>query len=137
LKQLPIVSGDTLSDVLVNDQLNEDQLREVNKLLREFSDVLTDSPDTTKLVKHGIEVTTSEPVRSIPYPILHAMRDVIRKEIDSMLEMRVIESSKSSYSSPIVLVIQTDGSNGVCIGYRKLNRISTVDAEPMPNPDDN
>jgi hypothetical protein len=132
----PVVSGETLSDVLVNDQLSEDQLREVSELLREFSDVLTDSPGTTNLVEHGIEVTTSEPVRSRPYPIPHAMRDVIKKELDSMLEMGVIEPSESAYSSPVVLVKKPDGSNRFCIDYRKLNRISKFDAEPMPNPDE-
>ena len=51
--------------------------------------------------------------------------------MDSMLEMRVVRPSTSPYTSPIVMAKKKDGSNRVCVDFRKLNRITEVDPEPM------
>ena len=49
-----------------------------------------------------------------------------------MLDKGVIVPSKSPYSSPIVMVPKKDGTNRMCIDYRKLNEITTKDAYPLP-----
>ena len=54
------------------------------------------------------------------------------KEIDSMLACGVIEPSTAAYASPIVVVKKPDGSNRICVDYRKLNKITVFDPEPMP-----
>ena len=54
-------------------------------------------------------------------------------EIQNMLDLGVIEPSISPYSSPIVLVPKKDGSVRFCIDFRKLNKVTEFDAEPMPN----
>ena len=57
----------------------------------------------------------------------------MESEIDMMIELGVIEPSISPYSSPIVLVPQKNGSVRFCIDFRKLNKVTESDAEPMPN----
>ena len=57
----------------------------------------------------------------------------MESEIDEMIELRVIEPSISPYSSPIVLVPKKDGSVRFCIDFRKLDKATEFDAEPMPN----
>ena len=57
----------------------------------------------------------------------------MESEIDEMIELGVIEPSISPYSSPIVLVPKKDGSVRFCIYFRKLNKVTEIDAEPMPN----
>ena len=59
--------------------------------------------------------------------------DVMDSEIKEMLELGVIEKSVSPYSSPVVLVPKKDGSVRFCIDFRKLNKVTEFDAEPMPN----
>ena len=54
-------------------------------------------------------------------------------EIQDVLDLGVIEPSISPYSSPIVLVPKKDGSVRFCIDFRKLNKVTEFDAEPMPN----
>jgi hypothetical protein len=47
-----------------------------------------------------------------------------------MLQMGVIRESKSPYASPVVVVRKKDGTNRVCVDYRKLNRLTVFDPAP-------
>ena len=49
-----------------------------------------------------------------------------------MLEKGVIVPNKSPFSSPLVMVPEKDGTNRMCIDYRKLNEITLKDAYPLP-----
>uniref|UniRef100_K7EZI4 ribonuclease H n=1 Tax=Pelodiscus sinensis TaxID=13735 RepID=K7EZI4_PELSI len=64
------------------------------------------------------------------------MRDVVEREVHTMLELGVIERSRSEWRSPIVLVPKPDGSLRFCIDFRKVNAISKFDAYPMPRTDE-
>ena len=54
-------------------------------------------------------------------------------EIQEMFDLGVIEPSVSPYSSSVVLVPKKDRSVRFCIDFRKLNKVTEFDAEPMPN----
>ena len=49
-----------------------------------------------------------------------------------MLDLGVIRESSSPYASPTVIVKKPDGSNRICIDYRRLNKLTLFDPEPMP-----
>ena len=53
-----------------------------------------------------------------------------------MLRLGVIERSDSSYGHPIVLVKKADGSHRFCIDFRRLNKVTVFDPEPIPDPKD-
>ena len=57
----------------------------------------------------------------------------MESEIDEMIELGVIVPLISPYSSPIVLVPKKDGSVRFCIDFRKLNKVTEFNAEPMLN----
>ena len=57
----------------------------------------------------------------------------MESEIDKMIELGMIQPLISPYSSPIVLVPKKDGSVRFCIDFHKLNKVTEVDVEPMPN----
>ena len=63
------------------------------------------------------------------------MTDVVKEEVESMLQQGFIEPSESPYSSRIVIK-KKDGSNRLCIDMRALNNITVFDAEPKPNTED-
>ena len=64
------------------------------------------------------------------------MREKLKNEVDSMLEMGVVRLLTSPYASPVVMLKKEDGSNMVCIDFRKLNKITKVDPEPMTTAED-
>ena len=123
---------ETYQNVNVNPQLSTEQKSEVVELLSHFQDVFTDVPKVTTLGEHSIMLTSAEPIRSKAYPLPYAMRGEVDKELDSMLESGVIEPSTAAYASPIVVVKKSDGTNRICIDFRKLNKITIFDPEPMP-----
>ena len=123
---------ENFKNVNINPQLSSEQKEEVTSLLSEFTDLFTDVPKVTNLGNHSIQLTSSEPIRSKAYPLPFAMRAAVDKELDAMLASGVIEPSTASYASPIVVVKKHDGSNRICIDFRKLNKITIFDPEPLP-----
>ena len=131
-----LLAKETVKDVQVNPELDSSHMNEVQTLLAKFPDVFTDLPGTTDIVEHEIVVTTDKPIRSKPYPVPFSLKKDVKKEIDNILKMDIIEHSNSPYSSPVVLVKKQDGSYRFCCDFRKVNSGTIFDAEPIGNPDD-
>ena len=83
------------------------------------------------MIKHKIELIENDPVRSRPYPFPCAMRGNLKKEIEGMHSYGIIRESNSSFASPIAIVKKKDGSDRICVDYRKLNKLTVSDSEPM------
>ena len=130
---LPGGQTETYKDIKYSPHLSEEQLQQAQTLVKEYQDIFTDKPGTTMMEEHRIQLTTSEPVKQRPYPLPYSMREIVNKEIKQMLEDGIIEKTDSPYASPIVMVKKTDGTYRLCIDYRKLNRITIFDGEPMPS----
>ena len=136
LEMSPCGSKENYHGVTLGKQLNTDEQQVISDMLRDFSDIFTDIPGKTSIVQHKVDLTTPHPVRSRPYQVPHSVRDSLRQDIKYMLEMGIIRESTSPYASPVVIVKKPDGSNRVCIDFRKLNKISVFDPEPMVTAED-
>ncbi|XP_068215800.1 uncharacterized protein [Palaemon carinicauda] len=136
LEIAPTSASETIKDIMFGLNLDLHQQRQIKELVREYEDIFTDIPGTSNKGEHKIELTSHEPVRSKPYPVPYGVRASLRKEIKDMLDMGIIQESASPYASPVVMVKKSDGSNRVCIDFRKLNRITIFDPEPMVTADD-
>ena len=122
----PLTAKDTIADVNINATLHQEQRREVNRLLGNYPDILTDLPGKTTLGHHTITLHKNELTRSKPYPLPHALRDTVKEEVSTMLKMGVVEPSNAPFASPIVLVKKPDGPNRFCVDFRKLNQVTVL-----------
>ncbi|GFO39480.1 Zinc finger protein [Plakobranchus ocellatus] len=95
-----------------------------------------DRPGTASTEEHCIELTSSIPVRQRPYPVPYAMRQTLRDELREMEDLGVIRKSSSPNASPVVVVKKKDGTNRVCIDYRRMNKLTIFDPQPMTPPAD-
>ena len=125
-----------LQDVCLGVNLGEAQQGEIMNVLGKYTDVFTDLPGKTDLIKHRVELTENEPIRSKPYPLPYAVREELRGEIREMISLGIIRESSSPYASPVVIVKKKDGSNRICVDYRKLNKLTIADPEPMITAED-
>ena len=122
--------------VPIGDELAPDQKREVKELLERNRDRFSELPGRTHAISHDIHTSPGQVVRQRPYRIPEARRVAIKKEVEIMLKLGVIEESHSPWSSPIVIVPKPDGSLRFCNDFRKLNEVSRFDAYPMPRVDE-
>ena len=123
---------ESVADVATGSNLTDEQRSEFMGLANQFASLFTEAPGTTDLAQHHIKLTPDEPVRSRPYPVPYSMRESLKKDIADMIKMRVIRESDSPYASPVVVVKKKDNTNRVCVDYRKLNKLTVIDPEPMP-----
>ncbi len=63
-------------------------------------------------------------------------RDLVRREVDKLLERGVIQPSTSPWSSRYLLVAKKDGTERFCVDLRQLNAITVKDVYPLPRIDD-
>ena len=90
----------------------------------------------TDIVKHTIETGSAKPVRQSPRRLTPPQRNVVKEQIQQMLQDGVIRESTSPWSSPIVIVNKKDGSPRTCIDYRLLNKVTEKDSFPLPRIED-
>ena len=130
---IPIKSTETWKDVVISPELNTHQKREATELCKEFGDILTDMPLRSTIGSCNLPLAHNQPIRVKQYPLPHSQADVVSEEVKAMLDMGVIERTSSPYSAPVLLVKKSDGRMRFCIDFRRLNKVLTFDAEPMPD----
>ena len=131
------IPDEDVSCVQFDAALSKVQLDELKAVFRTHADILTTRPGVfSGNLMLEIPLTSDVPIRRKMYNLPFSSKEVVEKEIQVMLDLEIIEPSKSPYSSPVVLVRKKDGSCRFCIDFRGLNKITVFDAEPIPNVED-
>ena len=91
---------------------------------------------TTPLTSMTIDTSTSDPVSKKPYPIPMKHYQWVKDEIEKLLATKVIHTSHSSWSAPIIVVPKGDGGKCLVIDYRALNKVTRKFTWPMPKVED-
>ena len=94
------------------------------------------STGTTPLMEMTIDTGDSEPVSQKPYPISMKNYQWVKDKIEKLLTAKVIHSSRSSWSVPIIVVPKGDRGKHLVINYRALNKVTRKFTWPMPNMED-
>ena len=76
------------------------------------------------------------PIKQQPYRTPIVQRDQIKQMVDQMQKHGIVQPSKNSWASPIVLVHKKDGSLRFCVDYHKFNSITRKDIFSLPSMDD-
>lgn len=126
------VSKETVEDVRLAEDLSTRQRRELEAVVAKHSVTFTDQPGECTVAEHRVKLSNDQPVVSKPYAVPHSLRESLKSDLEEMQRMGIIRPSDSPYASPIVIVKKKDGSNRICIDFRKLNQVTEVDPEPMP-----
>ena len=89
----------------------------------EFTKVET-SIGTTPLTSMTIDTGISEPVSQKPYPITMKHYQWVKDEIEKLFAAKVICTSCSSWSVPIIVVPKGNGGKHLVVDYRALNKVT-------------
>ena len=121
---------------LAASELQDSQIKEkLCSLIGSYRDVFALEKDPLGTVigtEHFIDTSDNPSFKIAPYQVAPYKLPAVQEEIKEMLDKGVIVPSKSTYSISIVMVPKKDGTNRMCIDYRKLNEITTKDAYPLP-----
>ena len=115
-----IMAETVTSDILnpSHHELSNTIQHELNTLLKEcgcqFAKDKT-SIGTTPLTSMMIDIGASNPISKKPYPIAMKHYQWVREEIEKLLAAKVIHSSRSSWSTPIIVVLKGDGGKHLVI----------------------
>ena len=112
---------------------------QLDTLLKEYeSQFMKDemSTGTTPLTNMMIDTGNSDPVSKKPYPIAMKHYQWVKEEIEKLLAAKVICSSRSSWSAPIIIGPKGDGGKHLVIDYRALNKVTRKFTWPMPKVED-
>ena len=111
----------------------------LNLLLEEYKSQFAKdetSIGTTPLTSMTIDTGTTDPVPQKPYPIAMKHYEWVKDEIEKLLTTKVICTSHSSWSAPIIVVPKGDGGKHLIIDYRALNKVIRNFTWPMPKVED-
>ena len=111
----------------------------LDTLLKEYESQFTKdemSIRTTPLISMMIDTGNSEPVSQKPYPIAMKHYQRVKEEIEKVFTAKVICSSRSSWSVPIIIVPNGDGGRCLVINYTALNKVSRKFIWPTPKVED-
>ena len=91
-------------------------------MLWDFREVFSDKPGVCNIASHKIKLKEDfKPTFTKPYRIPEKFKPEVDRQIHELLKEGKMQSSKSPYVHPIVLVSKPDNSLRLCIDYRCVN----------------
>ena len=112
---------------------------DLDALLKEYESQFAKdetSIGTTSLTTMMIDTGNSDPVSQKPYPITMKHYQWVKEKTEKLLTAKVICSSRSSWSAPIIVVPKGDGGKHLVVDYRALNKVTRTSTWPMPKVED-
>lgn len=94
--------------------------------------MLNDVPSRTTVLEHDIDVGNATPIKQHPYLCSPAKKEVMKKELDHLIENGFAKPSRSPWSSPCVLPSKSDGTPRFCTDFCKVNAATVTDSFPLP-----
>lgn len=114
--------------------LSEHQRIELEQVKLKLPSFEKEGLGRTKVIEHSIDVGDAKAIKQRHWPISPAKEKLMFSEIQNMLDLDVIEESKSAWSSNCVLVRKGEKIR-LCLDSREINKCTRKDAYPLPHVD--
>ncbi|GBG77790.1 hypothetical protein CBR_g25721 [Chara braunii] len=111
----------------------------VARLLDEFTDIFESPTDVVsdRPISHEIILEAGVvPPKGCIYRMSEEELEVLRAQLDDLLDKGWIRRSSSPYGAPVLFVRKKNKDLRLCIDYRKLNSQTVKNAGPLPRIDD-
>ena len=109
---------------------------EINRVLREYSDVFRDSLPSnlppSRGLEHPIDTGDAKPVNTQAYQLSAWQIEEQTTQITNLLEKNLIRESSSAWGSPVLFVKKPDDTWRMCVDYRQLNARTDKNSYPLP-----
>ncbi|GFU79865.1 hypothetical protein TNCV_577451 [Trichonephila clavipes] len=122
-----------ISDVQLNSKSCQNQRGQLKELLCEYSSLFSNIPVCTDLAEHDIELESERAIVAKPYRMSPRQIEILKSEVNKMLELKIIEPGESDFTSPLILVEAQGKEARPCIDYRRLNKVTRTQFFPLPN----
>lgn len=112
-------------------------------LIKEYADIFALEDDTmsvTNFYEQKLRLVDNNPVYIKNYRLPYTQRKEINRQVDHLLQNKLIEPSQSDYNSPLILVpkkvINGQKTYRMCVDFRAVNKTLIADKFPLPRVDD-
>ena len=117
--------------------LSQNERKKLEELLERKQTLFGEVGPATEYAEHCITLQEGcSPPSQPPYRLPGVKRELLRKEIEKLLETGIIAECESAYAAPCILIPKSNGKMRLCIDYREINKITIGDRYPMPRMDD-
>lgn len=118
------------------DNLSTAERLKADKVIDYFNEISSkDKLGRTNKITLTIDTGDATPFKKRPFAMSPYMSKILNEELDEMLKLGVVEPSKSSWCSPVLLVKKPNGTYRLCFDGRAINDVTKPDCYPMPNID--
>ncbi|GFW32215.1 retrovirus-related Pol polyprotein from transposon 17.6 [Trichonephila clavipes] len=116
------------------DKTHHDEEEDIPSLELENESILfSNIPGCTDLAEHDIELESERAIVATPYRMYPRQIEILKSEVNKMLELKIIEPGESYFTSPLILVEAQGKEARPCIDYRRLNKVTRTQFFPLPN----
>lgn len=109
----------------------------------EYHDIFaldSDQLTTNNFYKQTLRIKDGNPVYVKNYRLPKCQKEEIEKQVNKLLQSKLIEKSQSAYNSPLILVpkqtVNGEKQWRMCVDYRLVNKKLIADRFPLPRIDD-
>ncbi|CAI5484605.1 unnamed protein product [Closterium sp. Yama58-4] len=113
----------------------------VKEVLEQYKDIMPDDlpagvPPARTHEHEIVEEPGAKPVSRAPYRLSPTEQTDMKKQMEYLLDRKLIRPSTSPYGAPVLFTPKPDGSLRMCIDYRALNKQTVKNKYPIPRIDD-